>query len=200
MISDGRLLAYFSAFGRPSSGTTPQLPSIRPSSSFLRYISNPLSLLPLPSLNLYSEVVAVHSGNSVVDAMRMMSDLGVSSVAVLDEEGGALLSAISVTDIGQVGEDHAGTICVFIDEFFAQTVVPSESNQILTMPIQQLVSQIKVRSRLPCIRFPNPSAFQMPHGWTDGADRYPGLPFFLSLYVECSYATKQYTACSRPPR
>ena len=38
--------------------------------------------------------------------MGMMSDLGVSSVAVLEEEGGSLLSAISVTDIGQVGADH----------------------------------------------------------------------------------------------
>jgi hypothetical protein len=35
-----------------------------------------------------------------------MSDLGVSSVAVLVEEGGSLLSAVSVTDIGQVGADH----------------------------------------------------------------------------------------------
>jgi hypothetical protein len=29
--------------------------------------------------------------------------------------------------------------------FYSQTVVPSQSNQILTMPVQQLVSQIKVR-------------------------------------------------------
>ena len=106
MTSDRRLLAYFSAFGRSSSGAVPPLPSIQPSSSFLRYVSNPLSLLPLPSLNLHSEVVAVHSSNTVLDAMGKMSDLGVSSVAVLEEEGGSLLSAISVTDIGQVGADH----------------------------------------------------------------------------------------------
>jgi CBS domain-containing protein len=106
MISDRRLLAYFSAFARSSNGAVPPLPSIRPSSSFLRYVSNPLGVLPLPSLNLHSEVVAVHSGNTVLDAMGMMSDLGVSSVAVLVEEGGHLLSAISVTDIGQVGADH----------------------------------------------------------------------------------------------
>jgi CBS domain-containing protein len=31
-----------------------------------------------------------------------MSEEGVSSVAVIDEEKGALLSAISVTDIGKV--------------------------------------------------------------------------------------------------
>lgn len=144
MISDRRLLAYFNAFAHSPSGATPPLPSIQPSSSFLRYVSNPLSSLPLPSLNLHFEVVAVHSGNSVLDAMRRMSELGVSSVAVLEEEGGGLLSAISVTDVGQ-------------------TVVPSQSNQILTMPIQQLVSQIK-----------------MPQGWTDGADRYPVYSVFQS--------------------
>ncbi|KAI0000147.1 hypothetical protein BJV74DRAFT_821878 [Russula compacta] len=144
MISDRRLLAYFSAFSCSSNGAVPPLPSVQPSSSFLRYASNPLSSLPLPSLNLHFEVVAVHSGNSVLDAMRMMSDLGVSSVAVLDEEGGSLLSAVSVTDIGQ-------------------TVVPSQSNQILTMPIHQLVSQVK-----------------LPQGWTDGADRYPVYSVFPS--------------------
>ena len=106
MISDRRLLAYFSAFASSSSGTAPPLPTTQPSSSFLRYVSNPLGVLPLPSLNLHLEVVAVHSGNTVLDAMGKMSDFGVSSVAVLVEEGGSLLSAISVTDIGQVGVDH----------------------------------------------------------------------------------------------
>jgi len=144
IISDRRLLAYFSAFARSSSGAVPPLPSIQPSSSFLRYVSNPLSSLPLPSLNLHLEVVAVYSGDSVLDAMQMMSDLGVSSVAVLEEESGGLLSAVSVTDVGQ-------------------TVVPSQSNQILTMSVQQLVSQIK-----------------MPQGWTDGADRYPVYSVFPS--------------------
>ena len=108
MISDRRLLAYFNAFAHSSSGATPPLPSVQPSSSFLRYVSNPLSSLPLPSLNLHFEVVAVHSGNSVLDAMRMMSEMGVSSVAVLEEEGGGLLSAISVTDVGQVGAERVG--------------------------------------------------------------------------------------------
>ena len=106
MISDRRLLAYFSAFARSSGDAVPPLPTIQPSSSFLRYVSNPLGVLPLPSLNLHFEVVAVHSGNTVLDAMGKMSELGVSSVAVLEEEGGGLLSAISVTDIGQVGADR----------------------------------------------------------------------------------------------
>jgi hypothetical protein len=37
--------------------------------------------------------------------MKLMSEEGVSSVAVLDEDSGALLSAVSVTDIGKVGSD-----------------------------------------------------------------------------------------------
>jgi CBS domain-containing protein len=53
-------------------------------------------MLPLPSLNLHSELVVVHSGNTVLDAMGMMSDLGISSIAVLVEEGGCLLSAITL--------------------------------------------------------------------------------------------------------
>jgi len=118
MISDRRLLAYFSASARSPDSATPLLPSAQPSSSFLRYVSNPLSSLPLPSLNLYFEVVAVHSSNSVLDAMRMMSDLGVSSVAVLEEEGGGLLSAISVTDIGQVCAVTASILGLVVDNGF----------------------------------------------------------------------------------
>ena len=117
IISDRRLLAYFSAFARSSSGAVPPLPSIQPSSSFLRYVSNPLSSLPLPSLNLHLEVVAVYSGDSVLDAMQMMSDLGVSSVAVLEEESGGLLSAVSVTDVGQVSADRIGIDLVVDNEF-----------------------------------------------------------------------------------
>lgn len=40
------------------------------------------------------------STDSVLDAMRLMSEQGVSCVVVLQEDGG-LLSAISVTDIGK---------------------------------------------------------------------------------------------------
>jgi hypothetical protein len=108
MISDRRLLAYLSSFDSPLNNAVPPLPSVPPLASFHRYVSNPLGSLPLPSLNLHFEVVAVHSGNSVLDAMQSMSDLGVSSVAVLKEEGGCLLSAVSVTDIGQVCLAHVG--------------------------------------------------------------------------------------------
>ena len=34
--------------------------------------------------------------------MVLMSDQGVSSIAVLEEENGGLLSAVSVTDVGKV--------------------------------------------------------------------------------------------------
>ena len=108
MISDRRLLAYFGSFARPSSGATPPVSPTQLSSTFHRYISNPLGSLPLPSLNLHLEIVSVHSGNSVLDAMRLMSDLGVSSVAVLKEGGSLLSAAISVTDIGQVSVEYVG--------------------------------------------------------------------------------------------
>lgn len=72
-------------------------------STFLRYLSNTLSSLPLPSLYLYSSVVAVTATSTVLDAMSLMSDEGVSSVAVTVEEDDRLLSAISVTDIAKVG-------------------------------------------------------------------------------------------------
>lgn len=52
---------------------------------------------------MYSSVVASTAGKTVLDAMKLMSEEGVSSVAVLDEETGNLLSAVSVTDIGKVG-------------------------------------------------------------------------------------------------
>jgi hypothetical protein len=179
MISDRRLLAYFSASARSSDSATPPLHSTQPSSSFLRYVSNPLSSLPLPSLNLYFEVVAVHSSNSVLDAMRMMSDLGVSSVAVLEEEGGGLLSAISVTDIGQVCAVTATIPGLVVDNEFvcAQTVVPSQSNQILTMPIQQLVSQIKVRSGFHRGSFSDLPLFRCPMG---GQMELTDIPVLLS--------------------
>ena len=72
-------------------------------STFLRYLSNTLSSLPLPSLYLYSSVVVVTATSTVLDAMSLMSDEGVSSVAVIVEEDGRLLSAISVTDVAKVG-------------------------------------------------------------------------------------------------
>jgi len=201
MISDRRLLAYFNAFAHSSSGATPPLPSIQSSSSFLRYVSNPLSSLPLPSLNLHFEVVAVHSGNSVLDAMRRMSELGVSSVAVLEEEGGGLLSAISVTDVGQVGAERVGICSVVIDDEFIRPdgrTLAKQPNLDDAYPAACFTNQGLVHVPVGFCS-PDPTTFQIPQGWTDGADRYPGLASFSDSYIESSYAVIQYTACSNPP-
>jgi CBS domain-containing protein len=56
----------------------------------------------MPSLNIHDSVVAVGADNTVLDAMKLMSEQGVSSVAVMNEGNGTLLSAVSVTDIGKV--------------------------------------------------------------------------------------------------
>jgi len=55
--------------------------------------------------------VATVSTDSVLDAMKLMSEEGVSSVAVLDEETGTLLSAVSVTDIGKVRLKQSLALC-----------------------------------------------------------------------------------------
>ncbi|KAF7325854.1 hypothetical protein MKEN_00436100 [Mycena kentingensis (nom. inval.)] len=120
IVSDRRLLTWFADYA--------------PATSFLE---TPLSSLHLPSLHLFSLVVTATSTSTVLDAMRLMSEEGVSSVAVLDDESGALLSAVSVTDVGRL-------------------VLPSQTNQILNMPLQQFVALIKA-----------------PDGSTDGVDHYP---------------------------
>ncbi|KAG8216796.1 hypothetical protein J3R82DRAFT_7044 [Butyriboletus roseoflavus] len=111
MVSDMALLSWFSAYA----DQTP---------AFQSYLSNSLYALTLPSLHMYSSVVATSSTAQVLDVMRLMSEQGVSSVAVIDEESGTLLSAVSVTDVGKI-------------------VVPSQSNHILSTPVYQFIAQIK---------------------------------------------------------
>ena len=89
VVSDRALLDWFEA-------------SAQRSPSLAAYLSTPLTNLALPSLYLYTSVIALKASDTVLDAMRLMSDCGVSSVAVIEEEGGGLLSAVSVTDIGKV--------------------------------------------------------------------------------------------------
>ena len=89
IVSDRSLLEWFTVQAQK----TPSLAN---------FLSTPLSFLMLPSLYLYSAVVAAKATDTVLDAMRLMSDYGVSSVAVIQDEGGGLLSAVSVTDIGKV--------------------------------------------------------------------------------------------------
>ncbi|KAJ7927470.1 hypothetical protein B0H13DRAFT_1970530 [Mycena leptocephala] len=107
IVSDRRLLEWFAAY--------------TPTATFLE---TPLCSLSLPSLHLFSAVITATSTSYVLDAMRLMSEEGVSSVAVLDDDSGVLLSAVSVTDIGRI-------------------VVPSQSKQILSTPLHQFVALIK---------------------------------------------------------
>lgn len=116
MVSDRGLLAWFAEYAK-------QAPALR------HFISNSLYLMSLPSLKIYADVVAAKASATVLDAMRLMSEEGVSSIAVLDDESGCLLSAISVTDIGKI-------------------VVSSERKEILYIPLHQFVS---------CIKFPDGS-------------------------------------------
>lgn len=46
--------------------------------------------------------MAASSVATVIDAMRMMSEEGVSSIAVVDEESGMVIGGVSVTDVGRV--------------------------------------------------------------------------------------------------
>lgn len=114
IVSDRSLLSWFTTFSE-------RTPSLH------RSLSVPLSSLALPSVYLYTSVIATKASDSVLGAMRLMSDEGVSSVAVVDDETGGLHSAVSVTDVGKF-------------------VVPAQSNQILGTPLQQLIALIKVRS------------------------------------------------------
>ncbi|KAG9313501.1 hypothetical protein JVU11DRAFT_5827 [Chiua virens] len=111
MVSDMGLLDWFSAYAKRTS-------------AFQTYLTNSLCVLTLPSLHVYSSVIVASSAAQVLDVMRLMSEQGVSSVAVIDEESGTLLSAVSVTDVGKI-------------------VVPSQSNQILSTPVYQFISKIK---------------------------------------------------------
>ncbi|OJA20153.1 hypothetical protein AZE42_08449 [Rhizopogon vesiculosus] len=130
---------------RPTMSPQPLLPSS--TFTFATLLAHPLNSLALPSLQVYASVVAATSSSTVLDAMRLMSECGVSSVAVIDDGGGGygggyglwggLNGAVSVTDIGKL-------------------VVPSQSNQILSTPLHQFVAQIKE-----------------PVGSTDGVDQYP---------------------------
>lgn len=134
----------------------------------------------LPALGIGSRIViSSASTNTVLDAMKLMSEQGVSSVAVVDNETGDLLSAISVTDIARVSNEHLLVKTSTTLSLLSQLVAPSQSNKILSMPLGQFVALVKVRqSSIPfsriniyliCTSLP-----QAPDGSQDGVDRYPG--------------------------
>ncbi|KAL1741935.1 hypothetical protein HDZ31DRAFT_44382 [Schizophyllum fasciatum] len=114
VVSDGRLLKWLQSFAT-------QTPSLQP------FVARPLSSLPLSSLDIFDAVVSCKSTDTVLDAMKLMSEEGVSSVAIIDEVTNALHSAVSVTDLMQY-----------------QIVVPSPSNQVLSTPIHEFVKRARV--------------------------------------------------------
>ncbi|KAG8691904.1 cell separation during budding [Ceratobasidium sp. 423] len=126
-------------------------------------------------------IVSASPDSTVLDAMILMSREGVSSIAVLDPgpDVGVLISAVTVTDIGQL-------------------VIPSESKSVLSMKLAAFVSEIKVKS---VIYTPFKSLFrafpyvmQNPHGMINGEDLYPVYSVFptstLGYSIEKLLATK----------
>lgn len=93
---------------------------------------------------MYTSVVATSSTSQVLDVMRLMSEQGVSSVAVLDEASGTLLSTVTVTDVGKVWISTYSQLFSSISISCFQIVVPTQSNHILSTPVQQFIAQIKV--------------------------------------------------------
>lgn len=80
----------------------------------------PLTTLP----GIYQHpVISSSSDDTLLDSMRLLSEQGVSSVAVVDPVG-MLLSAISVRDIGR-------------------RVVPSPNKRILDMSLSNFITLIK---------------------------------------------------------
>jgi len=107
MVSDMALLAWFETRAPDSPTLTAVLAQ------------------PLPALGIGSRaVVSCLSSDAVLDAMKLMSEQGVSSAAVVDDDTGDLLSAVTVTDI-------------------ARLVAPSQSKKILSMNLGQFVALIK---------------------------------------------------------
>ncbi|KAL1662241.1 hypothetical protein GGF50DRAFT_128884 [Schizophyllum commune] len=108
MISDGRLLSWLQEFASKTRALEP-------------FMACSLRELPLTSLHMFEAIIHCKTTDVVLDAMKLMSEEGVSSVAVIDDlERKALHSAISVTDIGKI-------------------VVPAGSNQALSMPIHEFI-------------------------------------------------------------
>ncbi|KAL1759652.1 hypothetical protein FB107DRAFT_287631 [Schizophyllum commune] len=108
MVSDGRLLSWLQDFATKTRALEP-------------FMACSLRELPLTSLHMFDAIIHCKTTDVVLDAMKLMSEEGVSSVAVIDDlERKALHSAISVTDIGKI-------------------VVPAGSNQALSMPIHEFI-------------------------------------------------------------
>lgn len=100
-----------STHSRTQAGTHPGLASV---------LIAPLTTLP----GIYQHpVISCASDDTLLDGMRLLSEQGVSSIAVVDPVG-MLLSAISVRDIGR-------------------RVVPSPNKRILDMSLANFITLIK---------------------------------------------------------
>lgn len=86
VLSDRHLLRHISNASRTLKNTT--------------MLSQTISQLKLAN----RDVVKMGESKTVLDAMRVMSEEGVSSLAVVDETTGCLAGAVSVVDIGKVSQ------------------------------------------------------------------------------------------------
>jgi predicted transcriptional regulator len=71
----------------------------------------------MPSISTPRLVVSCSSEDSILDTMELMNSEGVNSVAVVDSTTGALLSAVSVTDVGKVSQRSARATVVYMQKF-----------------------------------------------------------------------------------
>ncbi|KAL0569019.1 cell separation during budding [Marasmius crinis-equi] len=158
IVSDRRLLSWFASYAEE----TPSLES---------FLADSLRNFAFPSLHIFSSVVATTSKSTVLEAMKMMSDEGVSSVAVLDDDTGSLLSAVSVTDIGKVVSVvfllHQVLRALSRSSFPRRTIKYCIPHYTSSYPISRRVSVI---ASYPGVYQP---VRQDPDGSTDGVDKFP---------------------------
>ena len=111
-----------------------------------------------------------------------MSELGVSSVTVLEEEGGGLLSAISVTDVGQVGAERVGIRSVVVDDEFMRPecrTLAKQPNLDDAYPAACFTNQGPVRLSV-AFCHPDPTTFRcLKGGWMGPTD----IPVLLSSQI-----------------
>ena len=86
IISDRQALTWFVTRGTVSE------PKLEP------FLSSSLSVLSIST----PDVISLPLDALVMDAMRMMSEEGLSSLPVVHPSSGELISAVSVNDIGRV--------------------------------------------------------------------------------------------------
>jgi hypothetical protein len=162
MVSDRRLLSWFDSYSRETL-------------SFKKYLSNPIQSLSLPSINLNAAVIAAESSATILDAMKLMSEGGVSSIAVVEENHGTLLSAVSVTDIGKASHFQtlihgSGINFLFlVCRSFTEQANFDDTSALFYRKNKGTYYSYDIASHLSVL-----NEFKEPDGSTDGADKYPG--------------------------